>query len=162
MIRSSRAAKRRAGFTLPEIMIASVIMILVTTGVMSFYLLMRKVWTRDIATMTTSMKAAKVLNRIVYGSNTTNFGLRAATAGTVNLTQSSGNWTLTWNTNKWVTYNATQKTITDSVNGLLSDNVVAATCQLVTAGATIRLSVAEGSGKYRMTNTVVTFVEYRN
>lgn len=157
-----RGQSRRRGFTLVEMIIACSIFLLLTTCVMSFYVFMRKVWTRTSATMTASVKAGRAMNRIVYGLNGSVNGLRSAMAATVSPSYSAGSWTITYNTNRWVTYNATADTLSDDQSGTLCNNVISSTCTVTSGGATFSYSVIEGSGLYIVTNFFQTYVEFRN
>lgn len=158
----TRNRKRRLGFTLVEIIVASSIMVLVTAGVMSFYLLLRKTWTKTVATMTASMKTQRAIDKFVYGRGNSPHGLRAATGTSVWVWNNGTNWMINYNSNRWVFYDSASKTISTDENGVLCDGVSAATCTVSALGAGIGFTVVDGVAPYRATNRVQTFVEFRN
>lgn len=159
---TNKKRSRRLGFTLVEIIVASSIMVLVTAGVMSFYLLLRKTWTKTVATMNVSMSAGRAVDKFVYGRGNDPHGLRAATGSSVWVWSNGTNWMINYNSNRWVFYDATAQTISSDANGVLCSGVIASTCTVSALGAGISFTIADGVGAYRATNLVQTYVEYRN
>jgi len=80
---SAATARRRlhsaflSGFTLLEIMIASVLFGLVVAGTLSVYIMCDKIWHATSISMQTVRESSLALSRLVYGLDT-NSGLRAA------------------------------------------------------------------------------------
>ena len=93
--------------------------VLVTTGVMSFYILLRKTWTRTAAQMTASISTAKAVDKIVYGRGNDPHGLRSATGASVWVWSNGTNWMLNYNSNRWIFYDSGSKTISTDTNGII-------------------------------------------
>lgn len=154
--------RRRCGFTLPEVLIASSVMVLICSGVMSFYVYMQRCLARDTAIMATATDARTAMRKMVYAPDSLHRGLRSATASSVSSWNSGGDWAVFFNTNRWIYYSASAAQLWTDQFGLICDNVPSATSSVTSTGATIDFAVVEGSGTYRMTNRVRTFISFRN
>ncbi len=157
----SHTNRRRRGFTLPEILIASSIMILLSTGVITFYVMLKKSWLKTTVAMTASLKATSAIEWMVHGKNPV-MGLREAIGDTASVTNSASGWTLYFNTNRWVRYSNVSQTLTESAGSTLCGNVINSSCTVSYAGTAISFDVAEGYGPYRVTNRFMTYVNFRN
>jgi prepilin-type N-terminal cleavage/methylation domain-containing protein len=158
---STRRQSRR-GFTLVELMFSSALLTLVLGGVIGFFVTARKMWYPSSMVMGANLKGGYAINRMVYGVNATNCGLRAATQSSVSLWSNGDSWTITYNTNRWVMYNGASNTLTDSSLGLLARNVVSSTATVSTTGCTLDFRITEGAGPNTVTNRFFTFVTFRN
>ncbi len=69
--------RRRAGFTMTELMVAAGIFSLVSAGAISLYLVCQRVWHATTMNIHATREVSLALNKIVYGMGT-NLGLRAA------------------------------------------------------------------------------------
>ncbi|HVM60738.1 MAG TPA: hypothetical protein VMV72_07710 [Verrucomicrobiae bacterium] len=110
----------------------------------------------------TSRMASTGLDRMIIGIGT-NAGLREAQASTVTSSSTSTNWVLSYNNGLSFTYSVSKQNIVDqSGDRVVISNVVASTMANLTNGAQISVSVAQSCGGKTVTNTMVTFVQYRN
>jgi hypothetical protein len=116
---------------------------------------------------TAGARASMGLDRMVIGVGT-NSGLREATGASVVLSNlSTTDWQLSF-TNQTATaslyfkYIATNKFIVDQSGKAICTNLIAATATNLTNGCQISVSVAESCGGRTLTNTMMTFVQYRN
>lgn len=157
-----RTTSSRRGFTLPEILIASTLLVFISTGVMSFYVMMRKVWLRSTVNMTASIKGTTAMEYIMHGVGGTNIGLREAIADTVSVTNTTSGWQIGFNTNRWFKYDRTNTRLMESSGRILCDNVITSSCAATYEGVTIAFDVVDGTSPYRATNRFYTYVDFRN
>ena len=107
------------------------------------------------------------MDRMVYGVGT-NSGLREAVANSVAVTYSnSTDWTLTYSNAvdsavKYFKYTTSKKLITDWSGKTICTNVISSTATDLANGCQITLSVAESASGRTMTNSMMTFVQFRN
>ena len=160
MHRSHQHARR--GFTLAEVLIASFLLTLVMTGVMTFFVTSSRLWQRNTQTMVASLRTGSAMSLLVHGLNNTNSGLRAAQRTTIWRWTDGDSWTIGFNSNRWVAYSGVSNTLSDSIQGLLCRNVVWSTATVSTAGCDLSFRVVEGVGPYTVTNQLITFVAFRN
>ncbi len=109
----------------------------------------------------TAEQASFALDRMVIGVGT-NSGLREAQASTVTTTSTSSNWVFSYDNGLSFTYSATNRTIVDQSGNYVVSNLVASTLTNTTNGVQISVSVAQSCGGRTLTNTMATFVEFRN
>jgi hypothetical protein len=93
----------------------------------------------------------------------TNNGLREVPKTSVTISNvASTFWRLSFTNSAYFQWSSTTKSITDQSGKTLGTNVVASTLSTNGGGASITLSVAESGGGRTITNTVATFVQFRN
>lgn len=140
------------------------IITLVTIGVFNVFTSFLRSYNATTLMYTASGRASLGLERMVYGGG--NSGLREALSSTVALTNmSSTNWKLSYSNQTallYFQYLASTKSVTDQSGKTICTNVISATASNQNGGAKITLSVAESGGGRTVTNTVTTFVQYRN
>ncbi len=154
--------QRRRGFTLIELMFSSAIMVIVLGGVIGFFVTSRKLWIPSSMVMGANLKGGYALNRLVYGVNAGTNGLRSAIQTSVSQWSDGDSWTLSFNSNRWMMYNGTSNTLTDSAIGLLARNVISSTATVTSTGCTLSFRITEGTGKQTVTNRFDTTVTFRN
>lgn len=152
----------KAGFTLAELVISSTLLVMVCTGILSFYILLQNVWHRGTMAMTTSLKACTALNRMVYGASISNAGLRSASETSVGQSWSSGSQYITYNTNKWFRYEPTAGRISDQDGNVLVTGVQTFTGMISGGGITLSISLCQTTGQHSVTSSMSTFVMFRN
>ena len=109
----------------------------------------------------TAKQASMALDRMVIGVGT-NAGLREAQASTVTATSTTTNWQLSYNTGLTFTYYTNTHAIVDQSGKCIVSNLVASTVTNMTNGCQISVSVAQSCGGRTLTNTMSTFVQFRN
>lgn len=155
------------GFTLVEVCVALTIVTLVTIGVFNVFLSFVRSYNTSTLMHTASTRASLGLNRMVYGVGT-NCGLREAVASSVAVTYSNTtDWTLTYSNAvdsavKYFKYTTGKKSITDWAGKTICTNVISSTATDLANGCQITLSVTESTGGRTMTNSMMTFVQFRN
>ncbi|HUJ72511.1 MAG TPA: prepilin-type N-terminal cleavage/methylation domain-containing protein [Verrucomicrobiae bacterium] len=154
------------GFTLVEMAVSFAILTLVTIGAFNVFCSFLRSYNASTLMRTSGGRATTGMDRMVYGVGT-NIGLREAGAASVTVTYSNTDWTLTY-TNltdsaaKYFKYSDSKNEITDWAGKLICTNVILSTCTDLTTGCQITMSVAETSGGRTITNSVMTFVQFRN
>ena len=155
-----------AGFTLAEVCVALVIGTVVMVGGFNVFCSFLRSYNASTLMRTSEGRATTGMDRMVYGVGT-NIGLREAGAASVTVTYSNTDWTLTY-TNltdsapKYFKYSDAKNEITDWAGKLICTNVISSTCTDLTTGCQITMSVAETGGGRTITNSVMTFVQFRN
>jgi len=155
------------GFTLAEVCVALAIVTIVTIGAFNVFLSFARSYNTSTLMRTASTRASLGLERMVYGVGT-NMGLREAVASSVAVTYSNTtDWTLTYSNAldtavKSFTYSTSKKSITDWAGKTICTNVVSSTATDLTTGCQITLSVTESAGGRTLSNSMMTFVQFRN
>jgi len=148
------------GFTLAEMTISMAIITIVTVGVFNLFIQMIRSYNATSLVRNAAVRASTGLDRMVFGVGT-NAGLREAQASTVTMT-TTGGWQVAYNTTQYFQYSTGMKSITDQSGKTICANVVASTLSNVTGGCQISVSVAESAGGRTFTNTMTTYVQFRN
>jgi len=162
-------SQRNGGFTLAEIMVAAGVLLFVVTGAIGIYISSLWIWNSTTVTVDASQEASKILAKIVYGVGT-NTGIRAAQASTVNASVYDGSFMLGYTapggeSNLFIYYPSAQCIVHSHGNDepvMIGTNVVAFSANNATNGITLQISVAKREGHFVSTNTVSTFVKFRN
>jgi hypothetical protein len=157
------------GFTLHEMMISTTIMTIVIVGSWNLFSLFQRSYNETSLLRTASSGASLGLERMVYGVGT-NAGLREAATGSVVMVTNTlpASWQITFNgTNQYFRYSTNTQSIVDQSNKAICRHVVAS--QIVpsipegfTNGCTISVTIVEKGGGRSDTNTMATFVQFRN
>lgn len=158
----------KSGFTLAEIMVASGVLLFVITGAIAVYISSLWIWNSTTVTVDASQEASKVLMKIVYGVGT-NMGIRAALGSTVNTDGSQMlGYTASGGESNLFVYYPSAKCILYSHGGadeqpvMIATNVTAFSAINMTNGITLQISIVKRDGRFVATNTMRTFVKYRN
>ncbi len=160
-VRKTTARRSAGGFTLVEMSMSMAILTLLTVGIFNVFWQVLKTYNETSLMSTTAVQASFALDRMVIGIGT-NAGLREAQASTVTTTSTSSNWVFSYDSGLSFTYSATNHTIVDQSGDLVVSNLVASTLTNTTNGVQISVSVAQSCGGRTLTNTMATFVEFRN
>ncbi len=160
-IRAIRALRSTGGFTLVEMCISMGIVTLVTVGMFNVFWQVLKTYNETSLMSITAKQASMALDRMVIGIGT-NAGLREAQASTVTTTSTTTNWQLSYTSGLTFTYYTNTHAIVDQSGKCIVSNLVASTVTNTTNGVQISVSVAQSCGGRTLTNTMVTFVQFRN
>jgi type II secretory pathway pseudopilin PulG len=160
-IRATRALRSTSGFTLVEMCVSMGVVTLVTVAMFNVFYQVLQTYNETSLMSTTAVQASFALDRMVIGIGT-NAGLREAQASTVTTTSTSTNWQFSYNSGLSFTYTASSQAIVDQSGDLIVSNLVGSTLTNMTSGVQISVSVAQSCGGRTLTNTMGTFVEFRN
>ena len=153
--------KRRWGFTLVEMSVATAVGSMVIAGMAILFVSFLRSYNTTSLMRNSSSSSSLALERMVYGVST-NLGLRAADASTVAVTFPSNGWRISYNTNLVFQYSVSASNITDQSGKIICRNVVGSTLNFYTNACRLSVSVAERGGGRTLTNTMSTFVGFRN
>jgi prepilin-type N-terminal cleavage/methylation domain-containing protein len=156
--------KTASGFTLVEMMVSLAIVTVVIAGTLSLFVSFLRSYNATTLMRNTSSRASLALERMVYGVGG-NAGLREAVANTASATYSAGGWKLSY-TNSTGTlffqYTPNTLSIVDQSGKTICTNVLASTMTKYAKGCQISLSVSESAGGRTLTNSMTSFVQFRN
>jgi prepilin-type N-terminal cleavage/methylation domain-containing protein len=151
-----------SGFTLVEMLVSVAVLTIVIVGTFNVFVQSIRSYNETSLMRNAAVRASVALDRMVIGVGTNN-GLREAVAGSVVLTYPNGtDWKLAYTNNLYFTYTASTKSITDQSGKTICTNVISSTATNPTGGCQISVSVAESGGGRTLTNTMTTFVQFRN
>jgi prepilin-type N-terminal cleavage/methylation domain-containing protein len=160
-VRNTTARGSAGGFTLVEMSMSMAILTLLTVGIFNVFYQVLQAYNDTSLMSTTAVQASFALDRMVIGMGT-NAGLREAQASTVTTTSTSTNWQFSYNSGLSFTYYTNTHAIVDQSGNLVVSNLVASTLTNTTNGVQISVSVAQSCGGRTLTNTMSTFVQFRN
>jgi len=163
--------RRNNGFTLIEIMIAISIFVLVTTGIISTYIMCQKSWHNTSLHMLVSQKTTISMLKIICGIGT-NSGLRECRNFNLK-TNVNGNWRLEfenfYNKTNWIDYNRESSNLVfwETPNNPLSktkisDNVKCAHIIPTNKNINIAIAIQQSSGLFMHAITNTTTIRLRN
>jgi prepilin-type N-terminal cleavage/methylation domain-containing protein len=150
-----------SGFTLIEMSMSMAIFTLVIVGVFNVFYQVLLSYNETSLMSTTAVQASLALDRMVIGIGT-NAGLREAKSSSVTATSTSTNWQLAYNSGLSFTYSSSKSNIVDQSGNTIGGNLVASALTYTTNGCQVSVSVAQSCGGRTLTNTMKTFVEFRN
>ena len=153
--------RRQRGFTLAEALVSMSIGSVVIAGALSLFIFFGRSYNATTLVRNTSTKADLALERMVYGVGT-NIGLRAASQSAVTVSSTSTNWQITYNTNFWFRYTGSTGKIVNQSNKVICSNVTASSVGYYTNGCDISITVVESAGGKQSTNTMSSYVAFRN
>lgn len=162
-----RDAVRRGGFTLVELLIASLLSALVTGGALAVYIGILRAWREIDCRLGASREANLALSRMIYGVDR-HPGLREATSYSV-ATGADG-WTLTYTTlgvpfevtNRFV-YSESASNLTYNPGGIpVAEDVSAAVAVAQGRGVTVSVRVDRVEGEFEGQCEIGTQVVCRN
>lgn len=157
-----RHRRSASGFTLVEMLIAAGLMILISAGIMSFYMLLQNIWHRSTMAMSTSLKTCAALNQVVYGAGMASGGLRSASSTSVWTWSDGDSYFISYNSNRWVWYNGSNDMLSTESGQVLARNISSFTGTLVNGGILLNLSSIESAGQHAITGNMSTFIVFRN
>jgi prepilin-type N-terminal cleavage/methylation domain-containing protein len=160
-VHDTTARRSAGGFSLVEMSMSMAIVTLLMVGIWNVFYQVLQTYNETSLMSATAVQASFALDRMVIGMGT-NAGLREAQASTVTTSSTSSNWQLSYNTGLSFAYSATNETIVDQSGDYIVSNLVASTLTNTTNGVQISVSVAQSCGGRTLTNTMATFVEFRN
>ena len=149
------------GFTLVEMAIATAIGIVVVMGTLTLFISFLRSYNATTLMRNTSSRASLVLERMVYGVGT-NAGLREAPTNSVVVTYPSGGWKIAYTNSLYFQYSTNTLRIYDQDGKTTCTNVVYSTLTNYTTGCRIWVQVRESAGGRSITNTMTSFVQFRN
>jgi prepilin-type N-terminal cleavage/methylation domain-containing protein len=155
---------RRAasGFTLVEMLISVAVLTVVIVGTFNVFVQNLRSYNASTLMRTSATRASLALDRMVYGVGT-NIGLREVPKASVTISNvSSTFWRLSFTNSAYFQWSSANKCITDQSGKSIGTNIVTSTLGTNGSGCTISLSVAESGGGRTITNTMTTFVQFRN
>lgn len=162
----SARERGRRGLTLIELMMAIGLVAFVLAAALSVMLMCMGWWRRSELLLRISADASRTLERFVYGPDGIG-GLREADA--VRVTAETNGWTLSYRDGAGVsrvyTYNASAGTIVYLPQSrVVCRQVVfaAAETNLLGQGVLLRLDLGAAEGRYVCSNSMRTFVAFRN
>lgn len=160
-LRNTTARRSAGGFTLVEMSMSMAILTLLTVGIFNVFYQVLQAYNETSLMSTTAVQASFALDRMVIGVGT-NAGLREAQASTVTTSSTSSNWVFSYDNGLSFTYSTNKHAIVDQSGNYVVSNLVASTLTNMTNGVQISVSVAQSCGGRTLTNTMATFVEFRN
>jgi len=137
------------------------ILTLLTVAMFNVFWQVCKTYNETSLMSLSSEQASFALDRMVIGMGTNN-GLREAQASTVTATSTTTNWQLSYTNGLSFTYSASTGSIVDQSGNSVVKNLVASTMSYSTNGVQISVSVTQSCGGLTVTNTMATFVQFRN
>jgi prepilin-type N-terminal cleavage/methylation domain-containing protein len=162
MKRNDPPARRLSrGFTLIEMCMSMAILTLVTIGVFNVLYQVLLSYNETSLMSITSQNASLALDRMVVGIGT-NAGLREAQASTVVTSSTSTNWQISYTNGLSFAYSSAKSNIVDQSGNIIVAGLTASTLANTTNGVQVSVSVAQSCGGRTLTNTMATFVEFRN
>lgn len=165
-ITGTNVRKSASGFTLVEMLISVSIVTIVIVGTFNVFVQTIRSYNATSLMSVASKRASLALDRMVVGVGT-NYGLREAQAASITVSSNSTSWQLSYSNQSAAFYfkysGGTSNKIVDQSGKLICTNVVASTVTTnALGGCQISVTVAEKGGGRIMTNTMSTFVEFRN
>ena len=156
------ARKATGGFTLVEMAMSVAIVTVVIVGTFNVFISYLRSYNATTLMRTSATRASLALDRMVYGVGT-NYGLREAPHAGVTISNvASTFWKISYTNNTYFQWSSASKCIIDQSGKKLGTNIVASTLSTNGGGCSISLSVAESGGGRTITNTMATFVQFRN
>jgi hypothetical protein len=140
---------------------------IVTVGVLNVFRQTLYSYNETSLMRTAGVRASMGLDRMVIGVGT-NAGLREAAKASVAVTYTNtADWQLSFTNSssssyQYFQYTSSNKFIFDQSGKTICTNLIAATATNLTNGCQLSVSVAESCGGRTLTNTMTTFVQYRN
>jgi len=162
---------RCGGFTLPELMVASAVSVLLAAGIIGLFVSTLYYWYEVSFRIKADSDVNIAMNRMVYGMGD-RFGLRAASAssnGVQIVAVNGGGWTVTYNTGgdtpqtNSFTFSPTARTLVFNPGSQIAGSDIAA-AQVVRTNSTlvISLRVEKVEGRLTASRQIGTTVSLRN
>jgi hypothetical protein len=155
----------RAGFTLAEASISMAVATGATAGCLIVFIFMVRSYIDTTLMRTSAGRASTAAERMVYGI-ATNGGLREACSNSVTAsTLTNSGWTISFTNSTGsfsFQFSPTTHLITDQASKVICTNVLRSTLSNALSGCAFSISVTESNAGRIYTNTVATYVQYRN
>jgi hypothetical protein len=165
----------KRGYSLVEVMLTTGLLSMIMVGSVAVYLACYKTWFASDVSMQAAQKATMAVQRMVYGPYGTN-GLRSALSTNIVSVVGSNNWSITYGTadGGWYrfSYVATNKALmfADFTGGnsnaaarVVSSKIVASSITpMAMTGLTVRVTAVATHRLASATNTLTSFIHYRN
>ncbi len=159
--RDNRPVRRFSGFTLVEMLVSVAVLTLLALAMWNVFWQVCQVYNKTSLMSLSSEQASFALDRMVFGLGTNN-GLREAQASTVTATSTSTNWQLSYTNGLSFAYSAHTGSIVDQSGHSVVSNLLTSTMSYLTNGVQVSVSVTQTCGGVTVTNTMATFVQFRN
>jgi prepilin-type N-terminal cleavage/methylation domain-containing protein len=169
-LRNVEMPHRGAGFTLTEIMMAVLVFSIVVATAIPAYITFSRYSYMTTVSLQSSHKASMAMERMVYGVGLQN-GLRSALATSVVVTAVGSNWTVSYRdvagqgstfgyngANRQLVYDGPDTT----GNVVIGDCITSASVSNASGGLFMQVTAVVTNGRFKATNTMTTFVGYRN
>jgi hypothetical protein len=154
--------KSAGGFSLVEMAMSVAICTIVIVGTFNVFISYLRSYNATTLMRTSAIRASSTLDRMVYGIGT-NAGLREAGQADVTISNVAATyWKIGYTNNTYFSWSSAKKSIVDQNGKTIGTNIVASTLSTNGSGCTISLSVSESLGGRTITNTMSTFVQFRN
>ena len=154
------------GFTLVEMCVSMAVLTLLAVAMWNVFWQVCQVYNKTSLMGLSSEQASFALERMVIGTGTTN-GLREAQAKSVTATSTSTNWQLSYTNGISLSYSSfayssNRQSIVDQSGNSVVSNLLTSTMSYLTNGVQISVTVTQTCGGVTVTNTMATYVEFRN
>jgi prepilin-type N-terminal cleavage/methylation domain-containing protein len=160
--RGHNLRKSASGFTLVEMLISVAVLTIVIVGTFNVFVQTLRSFNATTLMRTSAVRASNALDRMVYGVGTNN-GLREAAQASVTISNVANTyWKIAYTNGVYFQWSATNKFISDQSGKVIGTNIFASTLSTNGSGCTISLSAVETGGGRIITNTMSTFVQFRN
>ena len=157
-----KTKRKRQGFTLVELMMASSVMTVLVAGTVTIMYVHQQSWFTAAVAIDSSSDVSSALERMVYGEGN-NPGLRATEQGQANIVHATcGSWQLNTSPTAFLAYDANSGTITNQDGFVFCSNVSTSTATMGLGGCTISLDVQGTGGRQTLTSSMQTYVRFRN
>ena len=153
-----------SGFTLVEMLISVSVLTIVIVGTFNVFVQTIRSYNATSLMRNAAIRTSMGLDRMVVGVGT-NYGLREAAANSIVMTSNSTSWKLSFSNQSigyFFAFSSATNSIVDQSHKTICTNVIASTITTPTGGVQIAISVAESGGGRTITNTMSTFVQFRN
>ena len=167
---NNRILPKIRGFTLTEVMVALAVFSLVIAGAMPVYIMCNRNWHSTSLSMQAATETSMALERMVYGAGL-QYGLRSAVATSVVVSTTGTSWTVQYVNSEGMTnffsYSSSQTVLRYLGSGwsdwmLIGTNITACVISNSSGGMSISVTTGITEGRYSVTNTMNTYVSYRN
>lgn len=163
---------KKRGFTVTEIMLATSIFGMVMAGTLSVFFVANRSWFSGDIQMRCAREADMILQRMTYGGVGVN-GLRSAIFTNVAVGVTGAQWSVTYNTPDGGIYNFaydpsahvirySDLVLSNNPAVTIGENVRTSTVSVITNGLDIMVQVGLVDGRFAATNTMTTYIRYRN
>ena len=155
------------GFTLVEMLISVSVLTIVIVGTFNVFVQTLRSYNTTSLMRTAAVRVSNGLDRMVIGVGT-NYGLREAAAASVVVSSNgAASWKVAYSNQSsayFFAFSSTTNSIVDQSHKTICTNVIASTVSApsTSGGVQISVSVAESGGGRTITNTMSTFVQFRN
>jgi len=158
------------GFTLAEIMVSLAVFSLVVAGAAPVYIMCSRTWYKSTLSTRAASETSMALEKLVYGMGL-QYGLRSAVATSVVVTATGSDWVVRYvnsegGTNRF-SYDASGTVLrylgsAAAAWTLVGSNITACVVSNTSVGMSLTVTTGITEGRYSVTNTMYTYMSYRN